>query len=184
MTTSERRASENGIWLCQNCAKLVDSDVLRYTVRRLRAWRDEAEEVARIELATSGGATAGTRAGSSERVPDEWWERPGAPVFRLNPGSRRGAEEWSFQMEPEQIAGGDIGPLRYSYSIGGTRTDFRPAKLMRDRKWRLTDATFIPLGLPFEVSLRFWWDGAERTVTLRWEKENDFQNVFEKVVYS
>ena len=27
-----RQSAENGIWLCQNCAKLVDNDPLRYTV--------------------------------------------------------------------------------------------------------------------------------------------------------
>jgi hypothetical protein len=50
LTAEQRRASDNGIWLCQNCAKLADSDVSRYTIKRLRAWKDEAEEVARIQL--------------------------------------------------------------------------------------------------------------------------------------
>src|SRR3977135_2643142 len=27
----DRKASENGIWLCQICAKLIDSDVSRFT---------------------------------------------------------------------------------------------------------------------------------------------------------
>ena len=26
LTSEERKSSENGIWLCQNCAKLVDND--------------------------------------------------------------------------------------------------------------------------------------------------------------
>lgn len=52
LTSDERSSPENGIWLCQNCAKLADSDVIRYTTKRLRAWKDEAEEVARIELET------------------------------------------------------------------------------------------------------------------------------------
>lgn len=45
--TSEARCSiENGIWLCQNCAKLVDNDELRYTADLLFGWKKEAEEKA------------------------------------------------------------------------------------------------------------------------------------------
>lgn len=49
--TSEQRCSiDNAIWLCQNCAKLVDNDDRRYTVDILREWKDLAEERARLEL--------------------------------------------------------------------------------------------------------------------------------------
>jgi hypothetical protein len=29
MTPEERKSAENGIWLCQNCAKLIDNDERR-----------------------------------------------------------------------------------------------------------------------------------------------------------
>ena len=49
--TSEQRASaENGIWLCQNHAKLVDNDEVRYTVALLREWKRKAEDAALAEL--------------------------------------------------------------------------------------------------------------------------------------
>jgi hypothetical protein len=49
--TSELRASEdNGIWLCQNCGKLVDNDDVRYTVALLREWRSRAEAAALAEI--------------------------------------------------------------------------------------------------------------------------------------
>lgn len=38
----ERASSENGIWLCQTCAKLIDSDSSRFTVERLREWKSTA----------------------------------------------------------------------------------------------------------------------------------------------
>jgi WD40 repeat protein len=41
-----RRSPANGIWLCQNCAKLVDSDVTRYTQLLLRGWKEMAERKA------------------------------------------------------------------------------------------------------------------------------------------
>jgi hypothetical protein len=48
---NEQRASiENAIWLCQNCAKLVDSDKNSYTVDILRRWKRQAEDTAKQEL--------------------------------------------------------------------------------------------------------------------------------------
>ncbi|MFJ5835423.1 hypothetical protein ACIQGO_01345 [Streptomyces shenzhenensis] len=43
LTPVERASEHNGIWLCQNCGKLIDSDVLRYTAPALRQWKNEAE---------------------------------------------------------------------------------------------------------------------------------------------
>jgi len=46
LSSEERGSVGNGIWLCQNCAKLIDSDVLRYTVESLREWKERAEQAA------------------------------------------------------------------------------------------------------------------------------------------
>ena len=53
MTERERRGASNGIWLCQNCAKLIDSDPQAYTVRLLAGWKAVAEEEARIQIGKS-----------------------------------------------------------------------------------------------------------------------------------
>lgn len=50
MSQDQRRAIDNGIWLCQVCAKLVDADEVAYTATRLRQWRDRAERSARHDL--------------------------------------------------------------------------------------------------------------------------------------
>ena len=50
MTTDERKNYENGIWLCQSCSKLIDSDVSRYSVDKLKRWKTNAEEAASLEL--------------------------------------------------------------------------------------------------------------------------------------
>lgn len=51
LLTSEQRSSiQNGIWLCQNCAKLVDSDPKMYPVDVLISWREQAEDRMRKEL--------------------------------------------------------------------------------------------------------------------------------------
>jgi len=54
LTDEQRRASENGIWLCQKCAKLIDNDQVRYTVEKLREWKHQAEAAALSEV--EGGA--------------------------------------------------------------------------------------------------------------------------------
>jgi len=42
----ERQSAMNGIWLCQSCAKLVDSDVSKYTKNKLIEWKRDAEMAA------------------------------------------------------------------------------------------------------------------------------------------
>jgi hypothetical protein len=38
-----RRHESNGIWLCQDCAKLIDSDVAHFTVEQVRGWKRDAQ---------------------------------------------------------------------------------------------------------------------------------------------
>lgn len=54
LTPGERKDSDNAIWLCQNCGKLVDNDASRFTVGELRRWRREAEEEALSEVGKPG----------------------------------------------------------------------------------------------------------------------------------
>jgi len=50
LSPEDRQSIENGIWLCQNCAKLVDNDPARYSERTLRSWKESAEHSAITEL--------------------------------------------------------------------------------------------------------------------------------------
>lgn len=50
LSPSQRSGISNGIWLCQICAKLIDSDVTRYTSEILYGWKREAEFQADAEL--------------------------------------------------------------------------------------------------------------------------------------
>jgi hypothetical protein len=51
MQSSALRTSiENGIWLCQNCAKLIDSDESRYSPAILQRWKKLAENAALLEI--------------------------------------------------------------------------------------------------------------------------------------
>lgn len=46
----ERSSVENGIWLCQNCAKLIDSDDVQYTVEVISGWKVASEQRTTREL--------------------------------------------------------------------------------------------------------------------------------------
>lgn len=50
LSPEERQSAENGIWLCQDCAKLVDNDKVRYTVELLIKWKQCAEAGALAEI--------------------------------------------------------------------------------------------------------------------------------------
>ena len=45
MSSDERKNYANGIWLCQSCSKLIDSDISRYTVDKLNLWKSIVKSV-------------------------------------------------------------------------------------------------------------------------------------------
>ena len=49
-TREARRSKDNGIWLCQNCGRLVDADAQKFTIELLTGWRRVAQERAFREL--------------------------------------------------------------------------------------------------------------------------------------
>jgi hypothetical protein len=51
-TTEHRKSIKNGIWLCENCAKLIDVDPLIYTVYELHTWKEYTENLVGDELGT------------------------------------------------------------------------------------------------------------------------------------
>lgn len=71
LTPGQRRSQNNGIWLCQNCAKLVDSDPDRYTADILRQWKQKAEQAAEEEIRRRDGPEASSTAHDHAN-----WERP------------------------------------------------------------------------------------------------------------
>src|SRR5579864_2955680 len=54
----ERSSPTNGIWLCQNCAKLVDNDPVRFTVELLQRWKSSAESEARTRIGKTAAPNA------------------------------------------------------------------------------------------------------------------------------
>ena len=50
LSSEERKSIDNGIWLCQNCAKLVDNDEDRYSTDLLIQWKKLSEQAALLEV--------------------------------------------------------------------------------------------------------------------------------------
>ena len=59
MTPMERRSINNGIWLCQSCARLIDVESDRYTVSLLKKWKEVAEQKQMLRMRVAG-ANSGT----------------------------------------------------------------------------------------------------------------------------
>jgi hypothetical protein len=56
-SAEERSATANGIWLCQNCAKLIDNDVVRFSAEMLKAWKTTAEADAKGRVGRTSQST-------------------------------------------------------------------------------------------------------------------------------
>jgi len=61
-TQEARRSKENGIWLCQNCGRLVDTDPGKFAVEQLTEWKRDAQARAFRELVAPSTALAGESA--------------------------------------------------------------------------------------------------------------------------
>jgi hypothetical protein len=56
LAPADRSAAPNGIWLCQRCAKLIDTDLRHYTAQMLMQWKARAEGRAAAMLAVGAGS--------------------------------------------------------------------------------------------------------------------------------
>lgn len=77
MSKELRSHASNAIWLCQNCAKLIDNDPLHYTEEILRGWKSTAESDARKSL----GKTV------SSPTADDTFPSPKFTLHTLSPSS-------------------------------------------------------------------------------------------------
>jgi hypothetical protein len=66
LTAEERKSKANGIWLCTDCATLIDEDASAYPESKIREWKRLAQKRARLELLAHGSATTGLSLGAEE----------------------------------------------------------------------------------------------------------------------
>jgi hypothetical protein len=123
MSSDQRRAAENGIWLCQTCGKLIDNDQVRYSVSVLREWRQKAEEAALEGIGSSHPGTSWQGEHSIRFGVDDWrvWrERGNLPGDKLVfiDAWRRGDVRYSCVVRLRN-------DLDWEDQLHGFRADFR-----------------------------------------------------------
>jgi hypothetical protein len=68
LSSAERSGKNNGIWLCQNCGKLVDSDPDKFTVELISEWKRGAQNRAFRELIAPHGPVQTEEAARVESI--------------------------------------------------------------------------------------------------------------------
>ena len=58
LSSEARKSADNGIWLCETCARRVDRDHSRYGTGVLRLWKLDCEELVRREIGLRAGPSA------------------------------------------------------------------------------------------------------------------------------
>jgi hypothetical protein len=72
LSPEARSLPDNGIWLCQNCGKLVDNDPVQFPEEVLRAWKTLAEHRARSSVGKTIPAPVETEAQRKVRAILPW----------------------------------------------------------------------------------------------------------------
>ena len=117
----ERRAPSNGIWLCQNCAKLIDNDVVRFPVEVLTNWKSDAQGEAKASVGKT--AVVFTNSALDLRIGD---------LVRMVPIIPRVHEQSRFELKQE------IGACLASYKLDSQRHVDIPKSFV-ERAYRFGD---------------------------------------------
>jgi len=135
---------------------------------------------ANVEGAVTNSVVAGSardiynyNAPAPAAVGDEWEDEPGAPVFRISPGSNGNQGGLIQHMMFRQVDGGAVGGLAARWRGGGIADDYvRPMRENGRNAYQLKSVTFAADAEPDSelgpgkvgLELRFKWAGAERHV--------------------
>lgn len=100
LTAKDRSSIENGIWLCQTCAKKVDGDEVTWTVAVLRDAKAEAERRAKLQLGKSNpGAGEGLQLESAVCVYIRPWRAAYVAVELVNRGDAQDIKSVQLMLE-------------------------------------------------------------------------------------
>ena len=112
LSEAERCSIENGIWLCQNCGKLVDNDDGRYTIELLRSWKKQAEGMALRGVETNSSFLHSSGANLSK----EYKLLPIVHAEQPNPGQ---AHLFCFHLQNQGTATADLIQIKVKTSEVG-----------------------------------------------------------------
>jgi hypothetical protein len=127
LSHAERSAAPNGIWLCQKCAKLIDNDVIRFSVEVLRKWKVDAEAEARARLGVTTASSIGDVFIDVSVMNEDTssWNRGADTILRYTLDRDGNRTKISSELGYLKLfkQGGPVGPLEYVMSP--TRCPFR-----------------------------------------------------------
>ena len=119
MSSNERRSISNGVWLCENCAKRIDTDEARYPSDLLHKWRRDAEARAQHAIGRTRRATGGSE---DEEPPPEFRVR----AARVTRDDRGLAFGFAFTHDsPRALRDVQVSILLWRCSLSGGYTDVR-----------------------------------------------------------
>lgn len=99
LTADQRSDITNGIWLCSNCATLIDKDPEKYTINLLHEWKGGVEAESRLKL-------SGAYKGTTETKPRNDYN----PILEVDfAGQGRGRSPKGFSMKnPTEMYEGEL----------------------------------------------------------------------------
>lgn len=141
MSADQRKSPENGIWLCENCGKLIDTDEARYSAQLIRRWKDWAEQAALMAIAAPTLGQSDPAAADRElvRFYAQCFDRP---AFQDPFGAERSVHNFERAVE-DTITAVNTGCLR---SRDGTVLAAAKGKVyLENRDWRQTMDAVVDL---------------------------------------
>jgi len=108
MSEEDRKSIENGIWLCQNCGKLVDNDEKAYPSDLLQQWKDLSERAALLEIETNKTPSSSENDASLIKFYSQCFDRP---AFQ-DPFHQEGSMEAFDKAIEDTITAINTGTLR------------------------------------------------------------------------
>ncbi len=180
-----RAGSKNGIWLCQSCAKLIDSDIAKYSVEVLRYWKQMAEKLAgeRLNRQLVAGRAGQEMKGEVVSIGTGYYERkmPGYTIKYFLEGELLHAEQ---ELENGSIGyyvidkNGNMVEHKLPYPMGDYIVEIDPALILGRRQ----DA--LGAGLTRETVQMKWgkravltWDSQHTLIDYQFENGLRIDNV-------
>jgi hypothetical protein len=108
LSSDERRALDNGIWLCQTCAKLVDDAPSSYPVELLRNWKDQAEADALSQLESmkaASDAVSSMRLAGVQDLVSHWKALQAIAKYPITPAVFTASREMEVAAVQEWLSG-------------------------------------------------------------------------------
>lgn len=132
MTSQERKSIDNGMWLCQNCAKLIDSDEKRYSVDLLNDWKRTSEHAALLEVESLAASIAVVQDEDAEliRFYSQCFDRP---AFQ-DPFHEEGSVEAFDKAIEDTITAINTGALRAR--DGAVLNQSKGKSYVSNQQWR------------------------------------------------